>query len=175
MEAERSIMDAAAETSFLTLLIRGQDRTLTRSGPHPTAKQPSGRQPMLSRPRRPRAAVAAAALCLLATTGCSDSKGSPESPTSAASVSPSLPKEARITIKDFTFKPADLAVRPGAKVTVVNEDSSPHTVTATGSKAFDTGDIAAGKTLTFTAPSKSGKYAYICTIHPSMKGSLTVR
>ncbi|GGX46077.1 cupredoxin domain-containing protein [Streptomyces chryseus] len=130
---------------------------------------------MLSRPRRPHAAVAAAALCLLATaTGCSDSKGSPEAPASAAT-SPSVPKEARITIKDFTFKPADLTVSPGAKVTVINEDSSPHTVTATGSKAFDTGNITAGKTVTFTAPSKTGKYAYICTIHPSMKGSLTVR
>ncbi|MBT2526830.1 cupredoxin domain-containing protein [Streptomyces sp. ISL-99] len=132
---------------------------------------------MLSRPRRPQAAVAAAALCLLTTaTGCADNGGSsPDSPTSVTSVSPSGPKDARITIKNFTFKPADLTVGPGTKVTVINEDSTPHTVTASDSKAFDTGNIAAGKTVTFTAPTSAGTYAYICTIHQYMKGSLTVR
>ncbi|QKW10460.1 cupredoxin domain-containing protein [Streptomyces sp. NA04227] len=84
-------------------------------------------------------------------------------------------EKTRITIKNFTFEPDDLTVRPGQKVTVVNEDSTSHTVTATGDKAFDTGTIDAGETATFTAPDKAGKYAYLCTIHQQMKGSLTVR
>ncbi|TLS41219.1 hypothetical protein FE633_37655 [Streptomyces montanus] len=59
-------------------------------------------------------------------------------------------------------------------MTVVNRDSAPHTVTATGDKMFDTGSIAGDSTATFTAPSASGSYSYICTIHPNMEGTLTV-
>ncbi|MFF2962447.1 hypothetical protein ACFVT1_26705 [Streptomyces sp. NPDC057963] len=46
---------------------------------------------------------------------------------------------------------------------------------ATDGKTFDTGDTASGKTAAFTAPAEPGTHPYICTIHPSMKGSLTVR
>lgn len=131
------------------------------------------------RPRRPcggRVALAASFLCLAALTACSDGDGG-SSGDATPSASPSSPAVGgtRITIKDFTFGPADLTVRPGAKVTVVNEDSTAHTVTATGAKPFDTGTIGPGRTATFTAPSKTGGYPYFCTIHPSMKGSLTVR
>jgi plastocyanin len=131
------------------------------------------------RPRRTsrgRAALAALFLCLAALTGCSDGGGG-SSGDATRSASPSSPAAGgtRITIKDFTFGPADLTVRPGAKVTVVNEDSAAHTVTATGAKPFDTGTIGPGRTATFTAPAKTGSYDYLCTIHPSMKGSLTVR
>ncbi|MEU4796637.1 cupredoxin domain-containing protein [Streptomyces sp. NPDC023327] len=137
------------------------------------------------RPRRPHTAITAAValLCMLTTVaGCSDGEDSDSSspPSTSASssgrsASPSGGKGAKITIKDFAFEPADLTVAPGTKVTVVNEDSAPHTVTAGGDKPFDTGSIAAGKRATFTAPSRAGKYAYICTIHQYMKGSLTVR
>ncbi|MFH8568210.1 cupredoxin domain-containing protein [Streptomyces sp. NPDC017993] len=131
------------------------------------------------RPHRPsgcRAALAASFLCLAALTGCSDGGGGSSGDTTP-SASPSSPAAGgtRITIKDFAFGPADLTVRPGAKVTVVNEDSTAHDVTATGAKAFKTGTIGPGRTATFTAPAKSGNYDYLCTIHPSMKGALTVR
>ena len=46
-----------------------------------------------------------------------------------------------------------------------------HTVTAKG--AFDSHDIAAGKSWKFT-PRKAGGYAYICTLHPNMRGTLKV-
>lgn len=57
---------------------------------------------------------------------------------------------------------------------MVNQDSAPHTVTATDSKAFDTGEIAADQTATFTAPDKPGSYPFICSLHPPIKGTLTV-
>ncbi|WP_225448675.1 cupredoxin domain-containing protein [Streptacidiphilus sp. P02-A3a] len=79
-----------------------------------------------------------------------------------------------MTIHNFAFSPATLTVTPGEKVTVVNQDSTAHTVTATGTKAFDTGDVAPGATATFNAPSTAGSYPYICTIHQFMHGTLTV-
>lgn len=126
--------------------------------------------------RRPGLAVAGAVGLLLALTGCSDSgggsgstdTGSPPAATSGGGGA------ATLTIKDFAFSPATLTVKPGTVVTVDNQDSTPHTATATGSKAFDTGTITPGKKATFTAPSKPGSYPYICTIHPFMKGTLTV-
>ncbi|MFJ3710512.1 MULTISPECIES: cupredoxin domain-containing protein [unclassified Streptomyces] len=132
------------------------------------------------RPRRPRAAVAVVTLCMLtAVTSCSS--GSSSKSSSNSSTGPSSSSSAAsgsgttITIQNFAFHPAALTVAPGAKITVTNKDSTPHTVTATGKKVFDTGTIAAGKTVTFTAPSKAGSYPYMCTIHQYMKGSLTVR
>ena len=81
-----------------------------------------------------------------------------------------------IVIRNFAFEPSTLVVAPGAKVTVRNTDSATHTVTASGStKAFDTGDIAAGSVVTFTAPTTAGSYAYICQIHQFMHGTLQVR
>ncbi|MBC3839967.1 hypothetical protein GXW82_06480 [Streptacidiphilus sp. 4-A2] len=80
----------------------------------------------------------------------------------------------RITIHNFAFSPAALTVKPGEKVTVVNQDSTTHTLTATGAKAFDTGDISPGATTSFTAPGTAGSYPYICTIHQFMHGTLTV-
>ncbi|MFJ3921589.1 cupredoxin domain-containing protein [Streptomyces sp. NPDC090022] len=112
---------------------------------------------------------------LIALVGCSAPGGTaptspPPSTPSATSVS-----EERIVIKDFRFEPADLTVAPGGKVSVVNEDSAPHTVTAEDASAFDTSTIEGGQTVTFTAPPTAGTYRYLCDIHPSMTGTLTVR
>ncbi|MDJ0347269.1 cupredoxin domain-containing protein [Streptomyces sp. H10-C2] len=124
-------------------------------------------------PRRARLAVAGAACALLALTACSSSSGG--TPSTSASVSNPAGGAAQIVIKDFLFSPASLTVAPGTVVTVKNEDNTAHTATATGSKAFDTGTIAGGKSTTFKAPATAGTYDYICNIHQYMKGKLTVR
>lgn len=123
----------------------------------------------------------------VAATGCGGSSGGSASasgpssmsgmPTAAASPagSSSTPVAGTtINIKNFAFSPSTLTVAPGAKITVHNNDTSaPHTVTAVD-KSFDTGTIDPGKTATFTAPTKPGRYPYICTVHPYMKGTLVV-
>jgi plastocyanin len=88
--------------------------------------------------------------------------------------SPSTGGSATITIQNFSFSPAKITVTPGEKVTVTNKDSVAHTVTA-NDKKFNTGDIGAGKTVTFTAPSSAGSYPYMCNIHQYMTGMLTVK
>ncbi|MEV8626448.1 cupredoxin domain-containing protein [Streptomyces sp. NPDC051079] len=114
-------------------------------------------------------------LTLLALAGCSNGGGTaPPSPRQSPAATGASPVTARIVIKDFAFSPTDLQVRPGTQVTVTNRDSAPHTVTATGDQAFDTGSLAGGATTTFAAPSVPGSYPYLCTVHPRMTGRLTV-
>lgn len=112
--------------------------------------------------------------CSSSTPGTSPGTGTPTAPTGAATGTASTPAAAdTIVIKNFSFTPGTLTVAPGTKITVTNGDSVTHTLTSS-SHAFDTGDIAAGATATFTAPSKAGSYPYSCTIHPTMHGTLTV-
>jgi plastocyanin len=121
---------------------------------------------------RTRLAAALAAVLLAATAaGCS---GNGQTTASApASAAPS--GRAEIVITNFAYQPANLTVSPGQRVTVVNRDSTAHTLTATGQNAFDTGKINPGATGSFTAPNAPGTYPYICTIHQFMHGTLTVR
>jgi plastocyanin len=59
-------------------------------------------------------------------------------------------------------------------VTFVNEDSVTHTVTATD-KSFDSGDMKAGATWTYTF-NEPGNYSYYCIYHSAwMKGIITVK
>ncbi|GAA1346389.1 cupredoxin domain-containing protein [Arthrobacter roseus] len=81
-------------------------------------------------------------------------------------------EEVVITIKDFKFEGPD-SIAPGATVTVVNEDAAAHTVTSEEEGLFDA-VVEGNSTVTFTAPDEAGDYAYICTYHPNMTGSLVV-
>lgn len=77
-----------------------------------------------------------------------------------------------MTIDGLKFEPATITVSRGEAVVWVNKDPFPHTVTARG--AFDSHEIAAGKSWKLT-PRKAGTFEYLCTLHPNMKGSLTVK
>jgi plastocyanin len=78
-----------------------------------------------------------------------------------------------IVISNFMFKPMTLKVAPGATIKVTNEDKVDHTVTAKGGQ-FNTGNIAPGKSKSFKAPKKAGKYHYFCAIHTFMLGTVVV-
>ncbi|MFD9723907.1 cupredoxin domain-containing protein [Streptomyces sp. NPDC059072] len=122
---------------------------------------------------RTRAAAVGAACALFAVVGVTSTSAAPASPPSVASSVTAETTE--VHIKDFKFNPSTLTVKPGTKVTVVNEDSTPHTLTASDGYAFDTGTIDAGKSGSFTAPSKVGQYPFVCSFHPQMTGTLTVK
>ena len=80
---------------------------------------------------------------------------------------------AQITIDSgFTFHTT--TVKAGSTVTVKNESTSQHTVTADDSSGGFNVTIDAGKTATFTAPATAGTYKFHCNIHNFMKGTLTV-
>ena len=70
------------------------------------------------------------------------------------------------------FVPETLTVERGDRVVWVNKDPFPHTATAGGT--FDSKSIAAGDSWSYVAH-KSGELAYVCTLHPGMKGTLIVQ
>jgi plastocyanin len=78
-----------------------------------------------------------------------------------------------VAISGFAFSPSSLTINVGDRVTWTNSDAVAHTATATGG-AFDTGDIGQGQSASvrFT---RAGTYAYYCTPHPSMTGTIRVR
>ena len=78
-----------------------------------------------------------------------------------------------VTIVDFRFAPADLTVAVGDTVTWTNDDGAAHTATATGG-AFDSGNLEPGEAFSFTFAS-AGEYPYLCTYHPEMTGTISVR
>ena len=77
-----------------------------------------------------------------------------------------------VTIRNFKYSPATVSVHTGDTVTWTNQDQEPHTATANDG-SFDTGNIIKGKSGSHTF-SKAGTFSYICSIHPSMKGTVTV-
>lgn len=83
------------------------------------------------------------------------------------------PKTHSVAIRAFQYLPAKLVVRVGDTVVWTNDDVVPHTATAKG-KGLDSGSIGAKQSWRYTA-SKKGTYAYDCTFHPNMKGTLVVR
>jgi len=93
-------------------------------------------------------------------------------PQSAASSS-SSGNTVNVAIKGFKFVPADANVKVGDTVVWTNEDSAPHTVQSSDS-VLKSATLSNGDTYkhTFT---ESGKHDYICGIHPSMHGSITVQ
>ena len=70
------------------------------------------------------------------------------------------------------FIPETLTVKRGDRVVWVNKDPFPHTATADG--IFDSKSIAPGHSWSYVA-AKSGELAYVCTLHPGMKGTLLVQ
>jgi plastocyanin len=78
-----------------------------------------------------------------------------------------------VTISGFAFSPADLTVKTGTTITWTNNDPASHTIVADAG-AFSSDPFAKGGTYQFTF-SQPGTYAYHCSIHPSMKGTIIVQ
>jgi nitrite reductase (NO-forming)/hydroxylamine reductase len=81
--------------------------------------------------------------------------------------------EADVHIAQEAFSPANLEVAVGTLVVWFNDDPIEHTVTSQEGW-FDSGPIAPGKTFAHQF-NKPGTFAYGCTIHPSMKGTIVVK
>jgi len=89
-------------------------------------------------------------------------------PTSASSSATS----SAVTIKGFAFNPQTVTVKVGQTVTFTNQDNQPHTATA-DKAGFDAGSIAAGSSASQRFDT-AGTFAYHCSFHPFMTGTITV-
>ena len=77
-----------------------------------------------------------------------------------------------VTIDGFAFKPSTIAVKEGDTIEWRNTDPVSHSATAKEA-GLDSGEIPANGSYRFVAR-KKGRFAYICTLHPIMKGELVV-
>jgi plastocyanin len=77
-----------------------------------------------------------------------------------------------VAISGFSFSPKSVTVTVGDTVTWTNSDAQSHTATADDG-SWDTDNIANGtsKSITF---STAGTFAYHCSIHPAMTGTVVV-
>lgn len=81
---------------------------------------------------------------------------------------------AKVTVRLLKFSPDTVEVKTGSTVEWANSDLTPHTVTSQGAGDLNSGSIETGASWshTFTQP---GSFAYFCTFHPEMKGTVVVK
>ena len=75
-----------------------------------------------------------------------------------------------IRIQDLAFQPATLTVPPGTAVIWQNADRVMHQVKG---GEFDSGRLAAGISWS-SIMERPGRYAFICSFHPTMRAEITV-
>jgi plastocyanin len=78
-----------------------------------------------------------------------------------------------VSIAKFAFAPATITISAGQSITWTNTDPVDHTTTS-DTQVWDSGSLGqnANFTTTFSQP---GTYAYHCTIHPFIRGTVVVQ
>jgi plastocyanin len=87
-------------------------------------------------------------------------------------------KTAAVSMKGIAFAPATVAVAKGGSVTWTNDEAVPHDVTKRAGPgpqfSSGTGNLQQGDTYKRSF-SEAGTVSYVCTVHPGMDGTVTVR
>ena len=106
-------------------------------------------------------------------------KSTPAATTAAETPTPAeaAPADGPVTvdIKGFEFAPETVTVPVGAKVTWTDSDKSNHNVVfkdEDGPKSINNIRPGEKKSVTFSEP---GTYAYVCSYHPGMAGTVEVQ
>lgn len=108
--------------------------------------------------------IAGTAAVASAANNATKSDGSAEAKSSEAS-------GPQVEIKEFMFHPTSLKVKAGSTVTWTNKDGEPHTVI--GGSLFRSAALDTNDTFSFKFD-KPGTYAFVCSIHPRMTGTIVV-
>lgn len=143
----------------------------------------------MTRTPHPRRLLAAAALCLLALGACG-SEQEPDSADGGATETTGSEKGSgagggsgdedaeaavegdAVAIEEFQYKPGNLKVKAGTKVTFTNKDTFAHTVTAKD-ESYDSENMDKDAVFEHTY-AEPGTYDYFCRIHVYMTGTVTV-
>ncbi len=108
------------------------------------------------------------------TTSSGGSSSKTNTSTQPATPSGGTAAGAQVSLQNIQFSPAALTVNKGATVTWTNKDSVGHDVTSSSFKSGGAGGLQQGATFKHTFK-KAGTFAYVCTVHPGMKGTITVK
>jgi plastocyanin len=79
----------------------------------------------------------------------------------------------QVSIDNFSFKPNELSVAVGSKVTWINHDDVPHTVVASD-KSFRSTALDTNDQFSYIF-AKAGIYDYYCSVHPRMTGKVIAK
>jgi plastocyanin len=79
----------------------------------------------------------------------------------------------QIKMVDIKFDPETATASVGQKICWTNEDSVDHDAVAESGADFKSELFGKGQTFTATVD-KPGTVKYVCTVHPGMKGTITV-
>ncbi|HEV7993393.1 MAG TPA: plastocyanin/azurin family copper-binding protein [Gemmatimonadaceae bacterium] len=79
-----------------------------------------------------------------------------------------------VELKNFAFTPTAIKVAPSATVTWTNSDNIAHNVTFDGGAITGSGNFSTGS-KSLVMPATAGTYAYKCSIHPAMTGTVQVQ
>lgn len=97
------------------------------------------------------------------------------SPMASPAASPAAAAEVTVHIKDFYMDPGTITVKPGTKVTWINDGPTIHTTTSTSHPAvWDSGILQVGQKFSYVF-TKPGEYDYWCSLHPQMVGKVIVK
>ena len=79
-----------------------------------------------------------------------------------------------VAIANFSFNPKVTEIAKGERVRWTNDDDVPHRIQSANARFAPSSvlDTRASYGVTFTKP---GQYAYFCSLHPTMTGSIVVR
>jgi len=93
--------------------------------------------------------------------------------TGGGSTSAGAPTTATVSIGDRVFQPGTTTIAAGGTVTFKNQDDREHTATSDGDGPIDSGTLGTGGTYRVKLPA-AGSYAFLCLIHPEMRGTIKV-
>ena len=77
-----------------------------------------------------------------------------------------------VVIADMRFSPKSLTVQRGDTIVWINKDFFPHNARAQD-RSFGSPDLQPNQSWRHVA-AKAGTFSYICTLHPTMKATVTV-
>lgn len=115
--------------------------------------------------------------------GCSGDSGDaastttrkPRPVTTTTSQTEHKPTNLTVDVSGMKYSPADATIKVGETVTWKFSDKAPHNVQGIGDKAMGINSPIIDKgewSYTFTQP---GTYRYLCSLHPDMRGTITVQ
>lgn len=114
--------------------------------------------------------VAAGASILVSACGSDSANPTAPGPSTAADVTVTI----QANNGSNSYAPNPVTMRVGQTIAWRNADTITHTATQDNA-GFNTGSVSAGATSASTMMSTAGTFAYHCTIHPGMVGTVTVQ